>query len=104
MSEVKAPERLWADWDYDANDGVCGVHTKKKYASGYEPDAPPIEYVRADLLATAIRQARNDALREAAAIASDNIAIWSDQEETPDPLSEYIEYLILSFIDRDTNQ
>jgi capsid protein len=27
---------------------VCGVHTHKKYASGYEPDCPPIRYVRAD--------------------------------------------------------
>jgi hypothetical protein len=43
-----APTELWADWDYDANDGVCGVHTHKKYASGYEPDCPPIRYVRAD--------------------------------------------------------
>ena len=46
MSE--APTELWADWDYDANDGVCGVHTHKRYASGYEPDFPPIRYVRAD--------------------------------------------------------
>ena len=46
MSE--APTELWADWDYNANDGVCGVHTHKKYASGYEPDFPPIRYVRAD--------------------------------------------------------
>jgi predicted RNase H-like nuclease (RuvC/YqgF family) len=43
-----APTELWADWDYDANDGVCGVHTHKKYASGYEPDCPPIRYVRSD--------------------------------------------------------
>ena len=45
---VKAPEELWADWDYDPADGVCGVHTQKRFASYYEPDLPPIRYVRAD--------------------------------------------------------
>jgi hypothetical protein len=47
---IDAPESLWADWDYVADDGVCGVHTHKKYASGYAPHCPPIQYTRADLV------------------------------------------------------
>ena len=61
MSE--APEELWADWDYEDTDGVCGVHTCKKYASGYEPDLPPIRYVRSDRIEEL--EAENETLRKA---------------------------------------
>ncbi|TNE46868.1 MAG: hypothetical protein EP341_09610 [Sphingomonadales bacterium] len=103
MSEVKAPDWLWADWDYDANDGVCGVHTKKKYASGYEPDAPPIEFIRADLHADAIRQARNEALREAAEVAEnhpDRVTTWSSSRRGVVMTAE----AILALIDKEPDQ
>jgi hypothetical protein len=46
----EAPKELWADWDYEEIDGVCGVHTQRKYASHSEPEYPPIRYVRADCI------------------------------------------------------
>lgn len=71
MSE--APKELWADWDYEATDGVCGVHTHKKYASGYEPECPPIRYVRADLVQAAEQRGYANAMEAERKLHEDHI-------------------------------
>lgn len=60
----EAPALVFADYDYEVGDGVCGLH-----ADGKSANEPAIVYVRADALIDAhdrLATARNDALDEAA--------------------------------------
>jgi len=59
-----APSVLFADYDYEAGDGVCGIHP-----DGKQCGEPAIIYARADALVDALERAEKaaaerDALRE----------------------------------------
>lgn len=49
---MSAPERIYADADYDIGDGNCGLHEIRKRAC-----EPAIEYVRADIHQTELAAA-----------------------------------------------